>query len=175
MDHYNPYLVTFTFKDRHSKLPMQVYQEYFKYFYGKLNQHSINNRRDHSTDAIMILLPEKSEKEVKGNMFAANHYHGFVMVHHANLTRFENKCLMHLDKVNRTTFSYKLLNPYPRKIQNSNTLMLEHYSFDVENPRTNGRGDELKQIADYSHYSMKNFSSSEFTIDDMLIYNYKTF
>ena len=109
------YFVTFTFENTFTPLRQENYIEYFKFFYRKLNQFTLSSSKQYYTRSSMILIPEESHQCVKKNMYAATHYHGFLLVHKNNADRFNRRCVQSSVKDN-VLLQDALLKPYPAKV-----------------------------------------------------------
>lgn len=94
------YFVTFTFKDQFKSINEDVIIGYFKAFYQKLNQRIVNNpsRYGHFKSKI-ILVPEKSIDNTKGNLVKTRHYHGVLMINKMRSAKFYSQCLLNKKKV----------------------------------------------------------------------------
>lgn len=88
------YFVTFTFENVHKMQNRNVYTNYFKAFYQKLNQLTINRpSKNPENKARMILVPEKSHQCKCKHMSKSDHYHGFLMMKKTTREKFERKCI----------------------------------------------------------------------------------
>ena len=80
MKDYELYFVTFTFENQFQELFTDIYKDYFKALYQKINQYTINNPSYNShLKAKMVLIPEKSNDTKAQTLVRGCHYHGILM------------------------------------------------------------------------------------------------
>lgn len=177
MEHYNVYYTTILFGFKTTKTPQREYEEYFKYFYGKLNQLVDSNRNDKTRKSIMIFVPEKSynipytgafryQQKASHRLNSPNHYHGFILIHKSNRDRFKRRCVM---ETNNKGFQLvgRLSDPYPKaicRVKHGNQLLSCYDSLLIPIKTK-------KDILYTSYYSNKNILKNDFTDENMLYFN----
>lgn len=146
-DDYDVYFVTFTFENTHSIVPKDAYLNFFKTFYQKLNQHSVNKCSKYPhRKALMILIPEASKECGAEHMHKPRHYHGFIILRKEDRSRFDRRCIKQ-NEDGRKIFQEALFKNSPP--------MLRVYSTDVKDAVS--RTDKIK----ISGYSVKNFAKKK--------------
>ena len=134
MHDHDIYFVTFTFENVHKMLNRNIYTNYFKAFYQKLNQYTVNRpSKNPEQKAKMILFPERSHKCKDKHMSKSDHYHGFLMIRKNDAEPFRRKCVEqaythHDHHTEFETIKYKLID----KLLNQTRENITTYSVDVE-------------------------------------------
>lgn len=142
MDNHELYFMTVTFEDQFLIYDSSMCGKYFKSFYQKVNQYTINRTTlNKHLKCKMVFIPEHSYNTRKKNLNRLCHYHGFVMINKEVDEKFKNKCIKHTYYDNGKCKSYDndgsknlrtkaLLNPGLFYRQNSNTI--KHHSIDFQ-------------------------------------------
>lgn len=164
-DQFDPYFVTFTFKNTHQKQPYDSYRDYFRFFYRRLNQFTLSSSKQHHTRSILIAVPELSFQCTDKHMHAATHFHSLMLIHHKNRNRFKRRCVFKIKDDNSILLHPHLRNPYPTAIK-----------YDQRKPALTTDSvhaiklNSLDDIKYTSFYSTQNFKRNDFEYDQILFF-----
>lgn len=134
MQDYDIYFVTFTFKNTHKMLNRNIYTNYFKSFYQKLNQFTVNrSSKKPEQKAKMILFPERSHKSKIKHMSKSDHYHGFLMIRKNNYERFRRKCVEDAYSYYNQDTAFETIKYHLKdRLLNQEREHIKAYSVDIE-------------------------------------------
>jgi|GEM_PF-4167439 len=128
-DHYQIYFMTIKFnrpyiKPDQPQLNRQDYDEYFNYFYRRLNKKSLY-KSNQPNKTILFAFPEKSHfvisDKTEKQVSMPNHYHCVVLIPNQHDNRFRKRCIVSNNKELRYEISENLYDPYPMKYQYNQT------------------------------------------------------
>lgn len=156
------YFVTFTFQDQFKQLNDDVIIEYFKAFYQKLNQQIVNNpSRNKALKAKIILVPEKSIDNTKGNLIKPRHYHGVLMINKKLASKFHTKCVLNkkefyeFNKTNKEHYLVESMLFHPTLVHQKIRMGLITYSTNVQKINS-----DRKNVNSVCSYITKNIDVS---------------
>lgn len=177
MEDHDAFFLTMTFKNTRNQPEYKVFKEYFNFFRRELDHKLLSHSKQYNRSPKLILVPEQPMQI---------HFHGFVLIHKATRAKFDEKLVTKIDqefieKLNATrpslTLNDCLINPYPDSLKLQNL----QNAFYAESGRLHAMTPMLT-VADYkmyeisaqdvrptAGYSTKNFRSSSFTDDQIIL------
>ncbi|PCJ95098.1 MAG: hypothetical protein COA45_12560 [Zetaproteobacteria bacterium] len=185
---HNLYFATFTFTNLKLSVPYSRYEEYFRYFRQKLDNSLLSNSYHYQKRPFFFLFPEAIPQ---------THFHGILFLHKQTSKNFQNKCILEIkneyseklaEDVSSIRLKKKFINPYPKEIndQHAQAKIIRSKRFKdrstyqkqilhIEKPMLKISDYRISLIASPEQqmksfrYSVKNFISSRFTLDDIIV------
>ena len=169
------FFVTFTFEDQFKQINDDIIIEYFKAFYQKLNQRTINNiSRYKHLKSKMLLVPESSFDNTKGNMIKTQHYHGFVMINKQRTNGFYTKCVLNKQEYYRFNnsikdfYRYESMIFHPDLVHQKIRAGLKTYTTNVQKIKTDRMN--INSVCSYITKNLNGTGHNGFNACDALLF-----
>jgi hypothetical protein len=178
---YDIYYSTITFQYTYKKIPLEVSNEYFSYFFKKICTKTCNKTKNIDYYPILIIYPEASLQPVQNHLYNNYHFHMFIMIHKDMQNRFKQKVLMlgQDDQIKPHTnyhLNPDILSPYPKEIKRQKSYLkvnteLTYFVDTSEKILIDNKKEISKDIWKITNYNSKNFTYNGLNFDHVMFFN----